>query len=369
MSMPATSFPKKAYRNPATEVIAFLDRKHGENWAVWEFRAEGTGYSDQEFRNKVFHAPFPDHHPPPFALVPSVMASMRNHLKNDNSTERVVVIHCKGLMITILIDATISDTSYNVAGKGRSGTMSCAYLISEEGYSAAEALKKFTLARMRPGFGEGVSIPSQRRWVQYVEKWKRDYNKRYIDRQVRIHEIHVWGLRNGTQVAVQGYIEEGKIINTFHTFNQEEQRNMAQHPGMDLIDVVFEPVHPIILPTSDINIDFERRSKSRYGLALVTSIAHVWFNAYFEGGREVASGVFEVAWEEMDGIKGSFKKGLRALDKLQVVWSVHHTDQKVLDVPGPEEYIPQPKRAETHTVDERHLGLVKTTVNPTASAS
>ncbi|KAI5781396.1 protein-tyrosine phosphatase-like protein [Geopyxis carbonaria] len=350
MSMPATTFPKKAYRNPAKDVIAFLDRKHGENWAVWEFRAEGTGYSDLEFKNRVFHAPFPDHHPPPFALVPYVVASMRNHLKGENSTEKVVVIHCK-------------------AGKGRSGTMSCAYLIAEEGYSAEEALKRFTLARMRPGFGEGVSIPSQRRWVHYVERWKHDFSKRYIDRRVHIREIHVWGLRNGTQVAVQGYINEGKTINTFHTFNAKEQRKVTENTELGSVDVIFEPVKPIILPTSDINIDFERRSQPKYGLALVTSIAHVWFNAYFEGGQGVDSGVFEVSWEEMDGIKGSFKKGLRALDKLQVVWSVDHTHEKVLDEPKPEEHIPQPKRAETHPIVERHLGVVTTTANTSASSS
>jgi protein-tyrosine phosphatase len=70
-----------------------------------------------------------------------------------------------------------------------------------------------------------------------------------------------------------------------------------------------------------VNIDFERRSKASYtGFAMVTSIAHVWFNAYFEGGADHDSGVFETEWSAMDGIKGSARKGIRALDKLKVVW-------------------------------------------------
>lgn len=98
MSMPASTFPKNTYRNPIEDVIAFLDRKHGDKWAVWEFRAEGTGYTDAQLKHRVFHAPFPDHHPPPFALVPNVVASMRNHLRKEDGgySGNVVVVHCKG---------------------------------------------------------------------------------------------------------------------------------------------------------------------------------------------------------------------------------------------------------------------------------
>jgi protein-tyrosine phosphatase len=77
----------------------------------------------------------------------------------------------------------------------------------------------------------------------------------------------------------------------------------------------------VIVPTSDVNIDFERRSKASYtGFAMVTSIAHVWFNAYFEGGAQYDSGVFETEWDALDGIKGSAQKGIRAIDRLKVVW-------------------------------------------------
>jgi len=99
MSMPATTFPKKAYRNPHDQVVTFLEAKHGDNWAVWEFRAEGAGYKDEDFRNRIFHAPFPDHHPPPFALIPRIVASMRNHLKRDE--RNVAVVHCKGRFLPL----------------------------------------------------------------------------------------------------------------------------------------------------------------------------------------------------------------------------------------------------------------------------
>jgi protein-tyrosine phosphatase len=340
-SGPSSVWPKKAYRNPTDQLVKFLDYKHQDNWAIFEFRAEGTGYPDSEVYNRIHHFPWPDHHPPPFALIPNLMASMRNWLHGgdeqekplpNNSKRRVAVVHCK-------------------AGKGRSGTVACSYLVSEEGWSRPEALKRFTERRMRAGFGEGVSIPSQLRYVRYVDEWTNKMNKQYVERPVEIVELHVWGLRDGVKVAIDGYIEDGRQINCFHTFTREEKvviekcsskadgDSQSTNDASDsskpqgaftfgnngLVDVstaIFKPSSPLILPTNDVNVDFERRNTANYtGWTMVTSLAHVWFNAYFEGGHTgVDSGIFEIDWEAMDGIKGSAKKGIKALDKLKVVW-------------------------------------------------
>ena len=176
-SGPSGTYPQRAYRNPLDQLVKFLDHKHGKDWAIWEFRAEGTGYPDEEVYGRIRHYPFPDHHPPPFSLVPMILASMRNWLREENENGekkerkgRVVVVHCK-------------------AGKGRSGTMACSYLISECGWKPEEALARFTERRMRPGFGQGVSIPSQLRYVGYVDRWT-NFGKVYVERQIEIMEVH-----------------------------------------------------------------------------------------------------------------------------------------------------------------------------------
>ncbi|CAD6439267.1 23986594-a2fa-47f1-8343-1ee109d05004 [Sclerotinia trifoliorum] len=419
-SGPSGTYPQRAYRNPLDQLVTFLDYKHGkEGWMIWEFRAEGTGYPDEEVRGRVKHWPWPDHHPPPFKLVPGIVGGMRNWLEGKGDGEgkdgkeggKVVVVHCK-------------------AGKGRSGTMACSYLIAECGWKASEALARFTERRMRPGFGQGVSIPSQLRWIGYVDRWTAS-GKHYIDRQIEIMEVHVWGLRDGVKVQVEGYVDEGKTIKLFHVFTKKErvvvegntpgsggiknllsdmagfgiQDKIAISKNSDRIEepkntkpipqasepnasesetdtetgggaVIFKPSTRVILPTSDVNIDFERRNKASMGWTMVTAVAHVWFNAYFEGdglennGKVAESGIFEIEWDKMDGIKGSSRKGTRALDKLAVVWKVydpepgHGKSESIIEEPDVNAPVPEVQAADwkgdneiSPTHGDRDLGL------------
>ena len=299
------------------------------------------------------------------------MASMRDWLKGpETKPGRTVVVHCK-------------------AGKGRSGSVVCSYLISEEGWKASDALTRFTERRMRSSFGEGVSIPSQVRWVGYVDRWAQ-HQKHYVEREIEVLEIHAWGLRDGVKVAVEGFVDEGKTIKTFHVFHKSEristddrqkpdtpavggtndipskasasspELTTSPSPTSTTSAVIFRPSTPLILPTSDICIDLERRNKATYGWTMVTAVAHVWFNAFFEGrgpenhGDPTSDGVFEITWDAMDGIKGSARKGSRALDRLAVVWrAVSKRKQPPLIITEPRE---GEKVPEGHAADWRQGG-------------
>lgn len=390
--------------------------------------------------------------------------------KTERNKNRVVVVHCK-------------------AGKGRSGTASCSYLIAEEGWKAEDALTQFTQRRMRPQFGAGVSIPSQLRWVNYVDRWTKG-GKKYTDRPIEIVEIHVWGLRNGVKMEVECFVDEGKKIETVHTFSKEERvvveegapegggltemmwnlagysspkdKDKAQDTGESenssngesktkgsldspssprpsdssmeqllrrksakLIEkvsppgshskidkfralinsnesttsptlsspsevrteapdeaepggkaVIMKPKTPIRVANSDVNIAVERRNRTHksMGLTMVTAVAHVWFNVFFEGngpekeGKADRNGVFEIEWEAMDGIRGSSRKGTRAFDRMSVVWRVADSgeakaEEEVIE-PKEGEPVPQTKAADWKGTDnakppdaEKDLGL------------
>lgn len=406
-SGPSHTYPKRAYRNPLDQVVAYLDDKHKDNWAIWEFRGEGTGYPDDLVYDRIRHYPWPDHHPPPFRLVPLIMASMRNWLHGgsvDGSTpatsdtrdpKRVAVVHCK-------------------AGKGRSGSMACSYLISHEGWDAGDAMKRFTEKRMRPMFGDGVSIPSQVRWVGYVDRWTKG-GKVYKDRPVEILEIHTWGLRDGVKVEIEGFAEQGKRIEVLHTFKRDERVVVeGDAPPSGLSDIVldmagygdhqqttdssksdenpprlikhtdtgastasasstmskkdqpggkaviFRPSVPVRVANSDVNVSLERRNKTHksLGLTMVSAVAHVWFNAFFEGGGPESggvpkdSGVFSIDWEAMDGIKGLARKGARAMDRMSVVWRFADADDAEDVVVQQGREIPQLTAADWHGVPD-----------------
>ncbi|KAF8580595.1 phosphatases II [Ramaria rubella] len=98
------------YRNRREDAKKFLDHRHQDNYWVFNFcpLAENS-YDATVFGGRVSRYPFPDHHAPPLAIFALVAREMRVWL--EGSTERVAVLHCK-------------------AGKGRSGTLACAYLLS-----------------------------------------------------------------------------------------------------------------------------------------------------------------------------------------------------------------------------------------------
>jgi hypothetical protein len=165
------------------------------------------------------------------------------------------------------------------------------------------------------------------------------------------------------------------------TAESKESKIDRRHEEMGTGDVVFRPARRVVLPTNDINIDVERRNKAAFDLTMVTAVGHVWFNAYFEGngpernGVADESGVFEITWEAMDGIKGSSRKGTQAFEKIAVVWKALKAEEGqpgvVITEPKEGEPVKQSSPAPwkgTQTVtpsDGKDLGL--RTASPTDS--
>lgn len=134
------------------------------------------------------------------------------------------------------------------------------------------------------------------------------------------------------------------------------KRNSQESLPLGTGDVVFRPAKRVVLPTNDINIDVERRNNAAFDLTMVTAVAHVWFNAFFEGngpeqaGKADDSGMFQISWDAMDGIKGSSRKGTQAFERIAVVWRALSEEEGrpgvIITEPREGEAVPQSQPAD-----------------------
>uniref|UniRef100_A0A060TAK7 phosphatidylinositol-3,4,5-trisphosphate 3-phosphatase n=1 Tax=Blastobotrys adeninivorans TaxID=409370 RepID=A0A060TAK7_BLAAD len=288
-SMPTSEYIRSWYRTPAGELKRFLESRHGSNWKIWNLRAEISGeYDDKVFDYRVERFPFPDHNPPPFALLISAVESLSKFLGSDD--RNVAVIHCK-------------------AGQGRSGTISCAYLMVCCNATSQQAIDLFTDKRMRPGFGPGVSIASQRRYLDYVGQWL-DNGKRYESNTiVKLDSIVLTDCKYADlNVQVAGFTHSGRKIDVKYTFS-------PGHRAGDLILTL--PTHTKLYLGPDVQVSvWHSKGPGRF---VTHSTAHVWFNVYFELQKGQSS--FTAQWEDLDGFIGTAKRGSKAFTTLLVNWT------------------------------------------------
>lgn len=141
MSFPAQRM-RAMYRNPLWQVKSVLDRRHNGHYKIYNLCIEES-YDPALFYGRVERYPFDDNHVPQLEMIKAFCESVSSWHSADS--KNIAVVHC-------------------MAGKGRTGLMVCAYLVYR-GMSVEEALQLY--AHRRTTNNEGVSIPSQRRYVGY----------------------------------------------------------------------------------------------------------------------------------------------------------------------------------------------------------
>ncbi|KAL4690978.1 hypothetical protein H8959_013939 [Pygathrix nigripes] len=143
----AMSFPSSGrqsfYRNPIEEVVRFLDKKHPNHYRVYNLCSE-RAYDPKYFHNRVGRIMIDDHNVPTLHEMVVFTKEVNEWMAQD--PENIVAIHCKG-------------------GKGRTGTMICAFLIASEIFlTAEESLYYFGERRTdktNSSKFQGVETPSQ----------------------------------------------------------------------------------------------------------------------------------------------------------------------------------------------------------------
>ncbi|GLU10979.1 hypothetical protein SLE2022_277530 [Rubroshorea leprosula] len=141
MSFPAERM-RAMYRNPLWQVKSVLEMRHQGHYKIYNLCIE-ENYDASHFQGRVEMYPFDDNHVPSIEMIKTFCESVHSWLSNN--PKNIAVVHC-------------------MAGKGRTGLMVCSYLVYT-GMSAEDALQLY--AHKRTTNNEGVSIPSQCRYVGY----------------------------------------------------------------------------------------------------------------------------------------------------------------------------------------------------------
>jgi len=156
MSLPSKGL-EKTFRNPIEDVVNFFDAHHPSHYMVYDLCLERS-YQKHLFHNRVQHFKFQDHSVPTIAMMLRFCNSVQKWMVRD--PRNVIAVHCKG-------------------GKGRTGTMICAWLLYRYRESnPADVIKYFADMRTNQALGsrtQGIETPSQVRYVNYFWKYLHDH--------------------------------------------------------------------------------------------------------------------------------------------------------------------------------------------------
>uniref|UniRef100_A0AAU7B982 Phosphatidylinositol 3,4,5-trisphosphate 3-phosphatase and dual-specificity protein phosphatase PTEN n=1 Tax=Pyrrhocoris apterus TaxID=37000 RepID=A0AAU7B982_PYRAP len=246
----AMGFPAEklegVYRNHIDDVVKFLEVKHKDHYKIYNLCSERS-YDVSKFQQRVANYPFDDHNPPTISVIKPFCEDVHAWLSQD--TDNVAVVHCK-------------------AGKGRTGVMVCCYMIHAKlSATASEALHYYGL--MRTTDTKGVTIPSQRRYVNYYETLVQeglDYHPvTLVIREIRLEPLP--NLFNGTQGSIMFVLSEGK--NKLITSEQYDVKK-----GGSCISIKLDNCLPV---KGDVKIEFFSKQK----MIRKEKMFHFWFNTFF----------------------------------------------------------------------------------------
>lgn len=253
----AMGFPSESvegiYRNNMTDVQKFLNGRHPKKYRVYNLCAE-RAYDKSKFHSACRY-PFEDHNPCQFVMLQPFCRDVAYWL--SASGEHAVAIHCK-------------------AGKGRTGMLiACVLLFTAQSPTADAALRHFAVKRTHNK--KGVTIPSQQRYVHYLEqclKHERKGEKLPACRPLSIKRISVFGplpfAADALFVQLLGHQRNHETARSF--FTSKGRVCVVKSAAFNMMIMAPVDGEGIYTVDHDVCVKFKNDNKKLF---------HFWFNTRF----------------------------------------------------------------------------------------
>jgi len=256
MGFPASNV-EALYRNRLEDVQQFFEERHKDHYKLYNLCSERS-YDHQKFQNRVASYPFDDHNPPEFNMMKPFCEDVDRWLKENE--RNIAVVHCK-------------------AGKGRTGLMICAYLLHCRYYlSAEEVLHYYGTTRTKDE--KGVTIPSQRRYVDYYSALVKD-NLQYSPVKLYLYSFVIDPLPSLGLGQQEGYIQFEIRQTSIRKYTSEVYQVKRSDSRINI--VLPQP----LLIVGDVKIEFSQKldmfgfGKGKGTLVKQSKLFHFWINTFF----------------------------------------------------------------------------------------
>lgn len=251
MAFPAQGM-ERVYRNDMQHVADYLNSKHQDRYII--FNLSERFYDSVAFSGQVLDFGWPDHQAPSFTLLIEIIKSIDCWLASDKSN--VVVVHC-------------------MAGRGRTGTALCSYMLYSGIFEDLQTCLKY-YAYQRSKKGQGVTQPSQLRYLSYVD---RVINMGYNPRP-KCLSINLISLNLATNmatftpiIAIYKYNKHSEDL-IYHTRVYEQ---MLDSYGPNQVAMI--PIFPYVEIFGDVIVKIENMSNKM--IRSKEPIARIIFNTGF----------------------------------------------------------------------------------------
>jgi phosphatidylinositol-3,4,5-trisphosphate 3-phosphatase/dual-specificity protein phosphatase PTEN len=177
MAFPGSGL-RTIYRNNISDVSDFLGERHGKNYLV--FNLSGKKYDTEKFNHHVLEFDWIDHQAPQLQLLFHICKLMMDYLSKSSSTEKEVsfskdnksnVFNEKQNQSNMEIEIDLKNiiVVHCNAGKGRTGTVICCFMLFSGMFDDVDECMRY-YSKKRFNIGQAVTQPSQVRYIKYFHR-------------------------------------------------------------------------------------------------------------------------------------------------------------------------------------------------------